>query len=395
MVLKRFGKNGREGEPPREEDGRRIIIDVRDITKVYQMGDIEVHALRGVTLRIFQGEFVSIMGPSGSGKSTLMNILGALDQPTGGDYFLDGTDVGTASDVQLARIRNEKIGFVFQNFNLLKRTSAVRQVELPLIYARKAGNRHKRAVGALEAVGLGQRLDHLPSELSGGQQQRTAIARALVKEAHLLLLDEPLANLDYKLREELRVELQEIFAQREAIVVYTTTEPSEALMLGGNIVVLDEGRVLQTGLTPDVYHNPTTTKVADVFSDPPINYLPGTIQERTASLGGNVEFPLTNHLQSLSAGHYIFGVRPHRLFLNQTSAEDIEIRATVELGEINGSETFIHVNYGNSSLVVQEEGVYTHQMGSEVVVYVNPTHFFVFDEAGVLVASPGRKTFEK
>jgi glycerol transport system ATP-binding protein len=235
----------------------------------------------------------------------------------------------------------------------------------------------------------------MPSELSGGQQQRAAIARALVKDAELLLLDEPLVNLDYKLREELRVELQEIFQQREAIVVYTTTEPGEALMLGGNIVVMDEGRVLQTGPTPTVYHNPATTKVAEVFSDPPVNYLPCAVQERTASLGEGIEFPLTKHLQSLPARQYIFGIRPNHLFLNRTSAEDIEIRAKVELAEISGSETFIHVNYDKAGLVVQEEGVHPHKMDTEVSVYVNPGHFFVFDEAGVLVASPGRKTVEK
>lgn len=166
-------------------------------------------------------------------------------------------------------------------------------------------------------------------------------------------------------------------------------------MLGGNIVVLDEGRVLQTGPTPEVYHNPATTKVAEVLSDPPINYLPCTVRERTATLGEQIEFPLTNHLQALPAGRYFFGVRPHRLFLKRTSTEDIEIRTTVELAEINGSETFIHVNYGNSRLVVQEDGVYSHQMGTEVIVYVNPSHFFVFDEAGALVASLDRKTFEK
>jgi glycerol transport system ATP-binding protein len=160
-------------------------------------------------------------------------------------------------------------------------------------------------------------------------------------------------------------------------------------------VILDEGQVLQTGPTPDVYHNPATTKVAEVLSDPPINYLPCTVRERTASLGEQIEFPLTNHLQSLSAGQYIFGVRPHRLFLKRTSAEDIKIHATVELAEINGSETFIHVNYGSSRLVVQEDGVSSHQMGTKVIVYVNPAHFFVFDEAGALVASLDRKTFEK
>ncbi len=161
------------------ETERKVVIDIQDITKMYRMGEIEVHALRGVSVKIYEGEFLSIMGPSGSGKSTLMNILGCLDQPSSGQYFLDGEDVSKLSEQSLARVRNKKIGFVFQSFNLLKRTSALRQVELPLIYAGVSG-RGKRAKAALESVGLGQRLDHLPSELYGGKQQRVAIARALV-----------------------------------------------------------------------------------------------------------------------------------------------------------------------------------------------------------------------
>src|SRR5215813_4377009 len=161
-MFKLFGRNKNKDEAVRDEQGRRAVIDIRDITKTYQMGDIEVNALRGVTLRVYEGEIISIMGPSGSGKSTLMNILGCLDQPTSGQYFLDGEDVSKLGETELARIRNKKIGFVFQSFNLLKRTTALRQVELPLVYGGSAG-RTKKAKAALESVGLGQRLHHLPS----------------------------------------------------------------------------------------------------------------------------------------------------------------------------------------------------------------------------------------
>jgi putative ABC transport system ATP-binding protein len=239
------GKNGANGahETPA---GRKAVIDIRGITKMYKMGDIEVHALRGVDLQILEGEFVSIMGPSGSGKSTLMNILGCLDQPSSGEYFLDGVNVSKLSEGDLAGIRNKKIGFVFQNFNLLKRTTALRQVELPLIYAGGSG-RTKRAKAALEAVGLGARLDHLPSELSGGQQQRVAIARALVTEPAMILADEPTGNLDSRSGTEVMQIFQRLNREQGITVVFVTHDPwiarhtNRVIMLRDGKVIADRG----------------------------------------------------------------------------------------------------------------------------------------------------------
>lgn len=227
------------------DDGRKVVIDILGITKMYKMGDIEVHALRGVDLAINEGEFVSIMGPSGSGKSTLMNILGCLDQPSEGEYRLDGVNVSKMSEAELARIRNSKIGFVFQNFNLLKRTSALRQVELPLVYGGTAA-RTRRAKEALESVGLGQRLDHLPSELSGGQQQRVAIARALVTEPAMILADEPTGNLDSRSGTEVMQIFQRLNREQGITVVFVTHDPwiarhtNRVIMLRDGIVIADK-----------------------------------------------------------------------------------------------------------------------------------------------------------
>ena len=345
--------------------------------------------LKDVSLEFEPGSNV-LLGRTLSGKTSLLRIMAGLDRPTRGNMLIGAQDVTGVS------VRNRSVAMVYQQFINYPSLTVYKNIASPLkINGMDKGDIDRRVRATAEMLHIEALLGRMPSELSGGQQQRTAIARALVKDAQLLLLDEPLVNLDYKLREELRIELREIFKQREAIVVYTTTEPAEALMMGGNVVVIDEGRILQTGLTSDVYHHPVTTKVAEVFSDPPINYVPCIVRERTASLGEQIEFPLTSHLQALPAAQYIFGVRPNHLSLSRISDEDTEIHTKVELAEINGSETFIHVNYGSSNLVVQEDGVHLHRMGAEISIYVNPSNFFVFDEAGVLVASPARKTFEK
>lgn len=234
--------NARKKDEFVDEQGRKAVIDIRDISKLYRMGEIEVNALREVSLKIFEGEFLSIMGPSGSGKSTLMNILGCLDQPTSGVYMLDGEDVSKLSEQALARVRNKKIGFVFQSFNLLKRTTALRQVELPLVYAGVSG-RTKRAKAALESVGLGSRLDHLPSELSGGQQQRVAIARALVSEPAMILADEPTGNLDSRSGAEVMQIFQRLNREQGITTVFVTHDPWIARHTN-RVIMLRDGHLI-------------------------------------------------------------------------------------------------------------------------------------------------------
>jgi putative ABC transport system ATP-binding protein len=219
------------------------VIELQNIAKVYQMGEVEVHALRGVSLEVTAGEMLAIMGPSGSGKSTLMNVIGCLDQPTSGTYLLAGENISHLDDDRLAAIRNRQIGFVFQTFNLLVRTTALENVILPLVYAGVGrAKRRERARQALETVGLADRMGHTPNELSGGQQQRVAIARALVNDPAIILADEPTGNLDSKSGAEVMVVLQELNRKQGITVVLVTHDP-EISQHTGRVIHLYDGRI--------------------------------------------------------------------------------------------------------------------------------------------------------
>ncbi len=222
-----------------------VVIEAKDLTKTYQMGEIEVQALRGASLQVQRGELMAIMGPSGSGKSTLMNILGCLDQPSAGRYCLEGVDVAQLNDNKLAQIRGKRIGFVFQSFNLLPRTSARNNVELPLVYMGVGfGERRRRAVAALELVGLGDRLHHKPNELSGGQQQRVAIARALVTNPAIIMADEPTGNLDSKSSEEIMGIFQHLNEAQGITIIFVTHEADIAVHTR-RIVRLADGMIVE------------------------------------------------------------------------------------------------------------------------------------------------------
>jgi putative ABC transport system ATP-binding protein len=227
------------------------IIEIKSLKKDYHMGEVTVHALRGVDMKIIGGEFVAIMGMSGSGKSTMLNILGCLDKPTTGEYKLDGVDINTLNKDALARLRNKKLGFVFQSYNLLSRTTALENVELPLFYDSKVRSkeRKERAVKALEAVGLADRMHHMPNQLSGGQQQRVAIARSLVNDPVLILADEPTGNLDTRTSIEI-MELFQDLNSKGRTIVYVTHEPDIAKYATRNVIFRD-GRILKENLVTE------------------------------------------------------------------------------------------------------------------------------------------------
>jgi len=222
-----------------------LVVDAKELRKVYVMGDVEVHALRGLSIQIERGEVMSIMGPSGSGKSTLMNTLGCLDRPTSGEYYLDGEAVADMNDDQLADIRNRKVGFVFQSFNLLPRATALSNVELPLRYSAISGReRRERAKAALETVGLGDRIHHRPSELSGGQQQRVAIARALINEPAIVMADEPTGNLDTKSGDEIMDVLLKLNKEMGTTLIIVTHDPEVAEQTQ-RVVTIRDGVVVE------------------------------------------------------------------------------------------------------------------------------------------------------
>ena len=238
-----------------------MLIDIRDITKVYDMGEERVRALDGVSLGVERGEYVAIMGPSGSGKSTLMNLIGCLDTPTSGSYVLNGREVARMTDDELAQIRNQEIGFVFQTFNLLPRTTAIQQVELPLVYTgvpRK--ERHDRAVRALTAVGLGDRMGHQPNEMSGGQRQRVAVARALINDPSILLADEPTGNLDSQTGAEIMALFDELNSRGNTIILVTHEEDIAAH--ARRIVRLRDGKIREDGVNEKRAARQTTSATA-------------------------------------------------------------------------------------------------------------------------------------
>ena len=336
-------------------------------------------------LELRPGAVTVLLGPTLAGKTTLMRLMAGLDRPTTGRLVEHGRDVTGWS------VRRRSVAMVYQQFINYPSFTVYENIASPLRRSGvEASEIDRRVRETAETLRIDALLDRLPQELSGGQQQRTALARALVKRADLLLLDEPLVNLDYKLREELRAELRVIFGQRDAIAVYATTEPLEALMMGGSAIVMHEGRVRQVGPTAEVFKNPQSEVVGQVFSDPPMNMVDVVVRSGVVAIGDDLRFPVVGHLATLPDGRFRLGVRSPHLHLQRSGPDQVAIDGTVELSEINGSETFVHVAHHGVSWVAQELGVHTLSLGAAITVHLDPHHAFVFDPAGGLAASPGR-----
>lgn len=339
--------------------------------------------IEDVSLTFQRGSLNVLLGPTLSGKTTLMRLMAGLDKPTAGDIRVDGKSVVGTS------VRNRNVAMVYQQFINYPGLTVYENIASPMRLAKIGKKELDRKVReAADLLKLEPYLDRTPLNLSGGQQQRTAIARALVKGAELVLLDEPLANLDYKLREELRVELPRFFAESGAVFVYATTEPHEALLLGGSTVTLHEGQVTQFGDTIDVYNRPVDLRTARTFSDPPFNLLDVVVRNNTVSAQSLAPVSVNENILSLADGNYTAAVRPHHLSLSPTDQHTVELTAVVGTSEITGSETFIHLHMADNRWVVLTHGVHRVSSGEAISIYLNPDNLYLFDADGKLARVP-------
>jgi glycerol transport system ATP-binding protein len=322
-----------------------------------------------------------LLGPTLSGKTSLMRLMAGLDKPATGRILWNGEDVTGA------RVQDRGVAMVYQQFINYPSMSVYDNIASPMRIMGKSREEVDRAVrDAAELMKLTPMLDRKPLELSGGQQQRCALARALVKDAGLVLLDEPLANLDYKLREELRAEIPKIFEASGSIFVYATTEPEEALLLGGNTVTLWEGRITQFGPTAEVYRQPVDATTARVFSDPPMNFLKVMKQGDRFHFGDGQTTAAKGTLASLPDGTYTAGFRPNHVEIEPHAADSMQFTTRLAVFEITGSETFVHLDHHGERWVGLIHGVRDLRIGATIPVYLDPDHVYMFGEDGGLIA---------
>ena len=332
-------------------------------------------------LELQSGTMNVLLGPTSSGKTTLMRLMAGLDVPNSGKVIWNGQDVTGV------RVQDRGVAMVYQQFINYPSMTVYENIASPMRLLKQTAGEIEAAVKkAADLMQLSPFLDRKPLELSGGQQQRCALARALVKDAGLVLLDEPLANLDYKLREELRAEIPKIFEEAGSIFVYATTEPEEALLLGGNTATMWEGKITQFGLTPSVYRRPVDATTARVFSDPPMNFLNIRKSGDRLIFGDGQAAAASGSFAGLGDGNYVAGFRPNHLELEKQGPDAMEFTGKLHVTEITGSETFIHLDHHGENWVGLIHGVKILEIGASLKVYLDPSHIYIFAEDGTSVA---------
>ncbi|MCZ7861975.1 ABC transporter ATP-binding protein [Agrobacterium salinitolerans] len=349
------------------------MLELRNVSKMVG-GEYHIHP---TDLTLQRGSLNVLLGPTLSGKTTLMRLMAGLDKPSAGSIFFNGEDV-TGFPVQ-----KRNVAMVYQQFINYPALSVYENIASPMRVAGKDQATIDREVRkAAELLKLTPYLDRTPLNLSGGQQQRTALARAIVKNANLVLLDEPLANLDYKLREELREELPRIFAESGAIFVYATTEPSEALLLGGNTATLNEGRVTQFSHTIEVYRRPVDIVTAEIFADPPLNTIEVVKAGGTFTRADQAVIAVPAHLAAVPDGPLTIAFQPHHLFPQAKGEARQSIRARTLISEIAGSESFVHVEFSGRRWVMLAHGIHDIEPDRDIELFLDTKHLMAFDANG-------------
>lgn len=359
--------------------GSSVNLEVRNVSV-----DSETEViLKDISFEFEPGKIYVLIGRTTSGKTSFMRTIAGLIEPTDGEIYLGNERLDEVP------IWERGIAMVYQQFINYPHRSVLNNVEFPLLRAGVSKADAKvQALAMLEKVGLSEFKDRKPSQLSGGQQQRVAIARALVRNTRVILLDEPLMNLDYKLREQLREEFRVLFkGTAESVTIYATTEPSEALFLGDELLVMHEGRVIQHGKPDYVYENPSTIDVAQIVNDPPMTILEAEIKEGKVNIGNLITFPTPAHLKSQKDGHYKIGTRASEVILGGSESNSEE--GFVSLSEVSGSETLLYVKLNVGEVVLQLEGIHDYQIGQAVTISLAPTRIFLFHMDGTLCAAPG------
>jgi len=354
-----------------------MSLELRNVTK--RVGaEMYIHE---TNLVFEQGTFNILLGTTLAGKTTLMQLMAGLDQPTTGEVWFRGKNVVGVP------VQKRNVSMVYQQFINYPNFTVYENIASPLRVAGMAAKAIEAQVHKVaDMLRLTPMLKRRPNELSGGQQQRTAIARALVKDSDLILLDEPLANLDYKLREELRDELPKLFAGHDRIVVYATTEPAEALLFGGSTATLHEGRVTQFGPTSAIYRKPNTLLSAQVFSDPPINVAKVTKHGDEIILGEGVKWRAGKAVLTLPDGNYTIGIRPHHITPTAQKDGAATLEGRVLVAELSGSESILHFNMNNQTWVSQSHGIHPFPVGSTANFYVDVDQSFFFGADNKLIA---------